>query len=379
MYYIVCGWLGVTLVANLIGWTENSFMTAGDLRGVFPAWFARWDSGFYIQIATDGYAVVDPEIEGDKRAFFPLYPFTVGWVSRLTGFSPYWVGFLLSLVAFALSTTILLKYVQLDYGPEHAKLAVLMLCLSPVAYYFVSIYAESFLLMFSLLSAWFARKQQFIVSGICICLAGFTRPYAFLLAFPFAAQFLQSKGYRSRSTTAQFLIGAAIAPLGYLGYIWALSGYSSIAAGFAEYEKLLYAFWNTYHDFPWNILYDSFQALVFGVNIKPDWFSRAYSIHDVIHAFALLGLTLWSLTHLKLWSEKAWLIAGTIYLFSVHGPYGYVFDSAPRHVALIAPIYSASASFVQHLPRWTQITVIISALVALGLLTAWFTSGRWVS
>src|SRR5689334_12114870 len=42
----------------------------------FPHVWARWDTGFYLQIATGGY-----QPGGDELAFFPLYPLLIGLLS----------------------------------------------------------------------------------------------------------------------------------------------------------------------------------------------------------------------------------------------------------------------------------------------------------
>lgn len=73
------------------------------------------------------------------------------------------------------------------------------------------------------------------------------------------------------------------------------------------------------------------------------------------------------------------LLASLLYLFVLHGPGGYAFDSAPRRLLTIAPIFPAVALWLERLPPRLRWVVFGLMVLWLGLLTAWFTSGRWVS
>jgi hypothetical protein len=73
------------------------------------------------------------------------------------------------------------------------------------------------------------------------------------------------------------------------------------------------------------------------------------------------------------------LLASFLYVSVLHGPFGYAFDSAPRRLVVVAPIYLALALWVDRfMPKYRWIVVTVSALW-LGVLAAWFASGRWVS
>src|ERR1700694_4484175 len=59
---------------------------------------ARWDSGWYLGIAQDGYRY-DPDARVGTLHFSPLYPLAVRLVWRLTGLPILWTGIACSLVS----------------------------------------------------------------------------------------------------------------------------------------------------------------------------------------------------------------------------------------------------------------------------------------
>jgi hypothetical protein len=62
-----------------------------------------------------------------------------------------------------------------------------------------------------------------------------------------------------------------------------------------------------------------------------------------------------------------------------HGPLGHSFDSIPRHITNLTPLYLAIALFLTQLPVKFRWLALVLSIVQLGLLSAWFASGRWVS
>ena len=78
-------------------------------------------------------------------------------------------------------------------------------------------------------------------------------------------------------------------------------------------------------------------------------------------------------------SHTAFLWASTLSLYTVHGPHGYAFNSMPRHVLAVYPLYIVLGAvlFKQSRRSWLIWLAISTAL--LGLLSGWFSSGRWVA
>jgi hypothetical protein len=182
----------------------------------------------------------------------------------------------------------------------------------------------------------------------------------------------------SRKQWFQFLVGGLIAPIGILGYLFFLAKLSNTSNVLELYTSLQYRVWGSYSTLPWVTLGDALSAVVFGANIQPDWFSRAFTLDDLF--FALLGLFLcvWAFRRMRV-SQAAFLFIGVIFFYSKHGPFGYAFHSIPRHLGSLPPLYLAMALFLGQMPTRLRWMIVVMHVLLLGLLAAWFASGRWVS
>ena len=132
---ILCaGYLGVFLSNHQLGWGGSERPLTGTNKGI-ETWFVRWDSMYYWEIAKQGYST-----QGIERAFFPLYSAICGILSKLTSIPVFWVGLILSIGSFAGSGLVLFKLVLHDSGHHAALFSVLWLCISPMAFFFISFY-----------------------------------------------------------------------------------------------------------------------------------------------------------------------------------------------------------------------------------------------
>src|SRR5207237_10884762 len=107
-------------------------------------------------------------------------------------------------------------------------------------------------------------------------------------------------------------------------------------------------------------------------------FSRALSCHDLRYAVLALTLSAWALRRLRL-STSLFLVLGTLFLCSVHGPEGYAFWSISRRLAVSIPVYVAIAIFLSTRPPQWRIFVLSFSVLLLGAFSAWFASGRWIA
>jgi hypothetical protein len=119
-----------------------------DRPNAFWDTFARYDSGWYYGIASQGYAYV----EGGRSnlAFFPLYPTLMGWGGRLLGGHQsdfYFAGIVISWISFAVAMVLLYRLALLDLRPGQAMRAVLYAAMFPAAYFYGVVYSESLFLM----------------------------------------------------------------------------------------------------------------------------------------------------------------------------------------------------------------------------------------
>jgi hypothetical protein len=370
-FVALAGYLGTGLVVPALGWGPGAQLTGIDMAA-FEARFARWDAGYYYQIATTGYRA-----DGAERAFFPLYPFLAAGLSAVTGLSVLWSGWLISLVCFLAAGSVFAYWIRSEYDQPTATWSLLWFSLFPVAFYYVAFYPESLFLLTTISSVFLARRGQFIASGICIALAGATRPTAYLLAIPYLVEFFIQRNF-SWKQLLKFVIGGMIAPLGTIAYMLYLALVVGNPDPIASYSANLAENWKMSSDWPWFTLYSAAAAAIAGEGIGNDWFARATAWQDLLYALFGIVIAIWAFPRLRL-SLSLYLTAGVLFFLTSRGPYGHVYESMPRHIAALFPIYIALALGMKQLPTIPRTVLIGISIVLLGIFSAWFASGRWVS
>ena len=134
-----------------------------------PFWdaFARHDSGWYYQIARNGFHYTPGG--RDSIAFFPVYPLLMRYVGRAFGRSPgdlYLGGIVVSWTAWVVSSVALYYLARLDLPRRRAEHAVLLATIFPFAFFFGMVYTESTYLMFTVLTFYFFRTRKWMTGGI---------------------------------------------------------------------------------------------------------------------------------------------------------------------------------------------------------------------
>lgn len=171
---------------------------------------ARWDAVWFLRIAEDGY-------DGDRAAFFPLYPLLVKAGGVLVG-SPVVAGILVSLACLFGALVLLGRLVCLDFGRDVARLTVLLVAIFPGALWFSSVYSEALFLLLSVGAVYAARTDRWAVAGAVGALAATTRSAGVVLLVPLAVLWWRSGGRRPAD-----LAWAALVPAGVLLFCVALA------------------------------------------------------------------------------------------------------------------------------------------------------------
>ena len=151
----------------------------------------RWDAGWYLQIATDGYRhwTSNPATQ-ENIVFFPALPMALRVVGRLLGGTvPAYMaaGTMLVFVAFVIGLAYLYRLARetLD-SEESAHAAVLLLAAYPFAVYFSAIYTESFYLAGAVGTWYHFRRREWLPAAAWGLLVGLTRPNGCFLSIPLA-------------------------------------------------------------------------------------------------------------------------------------------------------------------------------------------------
>jgi len=189
--------------------------------------FAAWDSGWYFDIARQGY-YFNPAGES-SIAFFPLYPLLMRAVAWPFGGSDkaLWVaGIAISYGAFALALGTVHRLTQKMTGDgEAARRTVLYLAVFPFSLFFSRVYAESLFLLLSAQAVSRAYDGRWALAGACGALATLTRPNGILIAVPLACMAFGGRpSVRTLVTRFATLAPIPLALAGYCAYVYTLAG-----------------------------------------------------------------------------------------------------------------------------------------------------------
>ena len=144
--------------------------------------FARYDSGWYYQIARNGYQYT-PGGRG-SIAFFPVYPFLMRHVGRAFGRTPsdlYIGGLLVSVIAFVIAMVALYYLARLDMPSRRAVRAPLVAAVFPFAFFFGAVYSEAVFLAAVVGSFYLFRTRRWLAGGVCGAIATATRVNGILI------------------------------------------------------------------------------------------------------------------------------------------------------------------------------------------------------
>jgi Mannosyltransferase (PIG-V) len=199
----------------------------GAIGDALAAPLARWDSVWFLAIASDGYG------GGAREAFFPLYPLLVRVAGAPLG-SALIGGALVSTALLGVALVLLHRLVALDHDRAVARNAVLVTALFPMSFFFSAVYSESLFLALSIGAVYAARRERWAWAGALGLLAATTRSAGVLLLVPLAMIYLWDAG-RPRLRTMRPLRADALwlllVPLGlaaYCGFL-ALGGHDPLA------------------------------------------------------------------------------------------------------------------------------------------------------
>lgn len=224
---------------------------------IFSDIWAQCDSPRYLQIAQEGYLTAGAHDKVVNIAFLPLYPMLIKVVAFIVR-DYFYSGIIVSFISLVVACFYFYKLLLLDYNESTAQRALKYFLIYPFSLFLSAIYTESTFMALCFMCFYFARKRNWISSGIAGMLGAFCRTQGFLLFIPLLYEiFLEIKEKRTASKTSKLLnityISVFLVPLGYIGY-WTVN---KIVTG--EWFKFMYyqetAWSQTFVPFPQVILH----------------------------------------------------------------------------------------------------------------------------
>jgi hypothetical protein len=246
--------------------------------------FARYDSGWYHGIASQGY------IYGaggrNNLAFFPVYPLLMRAGGTLLGGRQedyYFAGIVVSWLAFAAAMTVLYRLALLDLPRPAALRAVMYAAAFPFAYFFGMVYSESVFLLALVVTVYALRTRLWLAAALAGAVMTATRVTGVMAVPGLAFIAWRAAGQDRRS---RLLALAAVAASGAGIGLYSLFNYQMSGTPFAWYDAI--TFWGYRPGGnPFGGVLGLLQALV----LRPYQFlaTERMAPYDTLNALSALG------------------------------------------------------------------------------------------
>jgi len=215
--------------AVLLPKQDSAALVSNPIDAFVTAWM-KWDAGWYVDIASHGYA----RIAG--TAFFPLYPaLSHGLYTVLPFLSPLVAALIVSNLALLAALVLLVRLADHEFGDQVGRRAAFLLLAYPGAFFLTSAYPEGLLLAFMLAAFLAARSHHWLAAGAAAAAATLTAAPGAVLGLPLLIEYLrtlprnraglQARGFRwddLRALGMLTLIPLALA--GFALYMRAITG-----------------------------------------------------------------------------------------------------------------------------------------------------------
>lgn len=213
---------------------------------------ARWDAGWYLTIANEGYMYRPNAAETFQQniAFFPAYPMAMRHVSAVFGRQPLWTGVAISIVAFYLALVYLLRLARRELGDEdQAVTAVMLIAAYPFAVFFSAAYTEGLFLLTLVAAVYHFRHDQLWRSAIWGFICGLTRPPGCFLSVVLGLMAVAPAWHALRSTATDATAGRA--RIDWPPLVRRLLAASAPGLGMLAFSAFIYRL--TGHPFQWTM------------------------------------------------------------------------------------------------------------------------------
>ncbi|WNO73333.1 MULTISPECIES: glycosyltransferase family 39 protein [unclassified Streptomyces] len=320
-----------------------------------------WDSDWYMLIAEHGYGRTlywpDGAVQSDL-AFFPLYPALIRAVTTVLPVTSGTAGLLISWAAAGAAAWGIYAVVERLHGRRTATVTVVLWGLLPHSIVLSMAYTEPVLTAFAAWSLYAVLTRRWLWAGTLATLAGLSRPNGIAVAaavVAVAAYELVRAARGSERAGWRLWAGAAVAPLGWCGYVLSvgyrkgdvLGGYFAVQSG-----------WTSKFDFGVGAL-----RVVRDIVLKPTLFSLMVALLVVAAAVLLFAL-------LVLDRPPAAIVVYTAVLLLITlGGSGF-FESKPR---FLLPAFPLLLPLARALTKARPGTAVVMTVALAGLSFAYGT------
>lgn len=357
---VVCSAVAVWSASYFSATPIPAAMRGLDLGALARAW-ARWDSGWYLSIASNGYSYSSGS-QGPV-AFFPGYPLAIRVVGNL-GVDLVSSGFLVTLCCGILACWVFVRWAATQVSSAVAVHAAMLLVLYPFAFYLYGAVYSDALLLALVTGAFLCLEQDALLPATLLgAAATFTRPVAPAVVLGLLVRQLERRRRQGAPLrTWDFLPVLALAGLGlYMFFLGQRFGdplaflHVQSAAGWDQPPG-----WQTWLKLTWfHVLFPRVAPLV--------------AIRLIGHALVAIGaLALVPATRRRLGWGYAVYAAVAVGLPTLSSK---DFMGLGRYVLSAFPLFLTLALLLRDNPRVFRLCILTSAVILVVLTLAWGAGG----
>jgi Gpi18-like mannosyltransferase len=363
--------LGIALVAYLAEalMADNVLPPPYHLRPdniLLDVFGSRWDTGFYLSIAQDGYRYTGVPLP--SVAFFPLLPLLIRAVSLLAR-DPVLAGLIVTNLALLVASILLFRLTADEFGDGVANRAVWYLLLFPTSFFGSAIYSESLFLAGALGALYCARKGMWESAGLLGFLTALSRFMGLIVAPLLLLEWwTQRRRSPPESRPRWWALAMPLMPFLATGaYMLYLRQAFGDPLAFVRASEA----WGRVAGSPLTMFMEMLQRPAEGWGAA--LLAGRLPLDNWIDALAVLAFLIFGgvLLHQRRWSEAAFVLLGVLAPLS-----SGLWMSQRRYVWVLFPAFILLARWAER--PWIDRTITTGFALGLGLSTALFANWYWV-
>lgn len=321
--------------------------------------WVRWDVVLYLGIARHGYA--GPRSLPHSVAFFPFLPLVLRALlgAGLTGVAA-------GLVVSGVSMLVVFAYMYRlanDVWPGTGRLAILYLCVFPMAVFLVAGYSESLFLTGTIPAFYYARCERWWLVVPFAALAVGTRFAGIFVLLGLLVTFLQQRRFGKRVWEVAAALSLASAPLfAYAVFLWRVKG---TPLAYFNAERLG---WGRHFSWPVSSFFRTLHHHADPATHSHIW-DAAWRV-EVVAAAIGVAFTVWTV--------RRWELGWAAYMAGTLGTlmFSSLYFSIPRMLLSLFPIPLLLALYTREHPKvGPYLAGGMATIAAIGVVT--FTHGAW--
>lgn len=306
-------------------------------------------------------------------AFFPFYPSLIGLFSKISNLQNIYTGIIISLTSFIVALVVTHKIIMLDYGKKVADLAVILLSFFPLSFFYNAVYSDAIFLAETVVSFYFARKGNWLWSGIFGFLAALTRLAGIALIFTLVVEWIIQNKIEIRKgwvAVFEFFKNGAVAPaLVISGIVLYLISLQFFFGDFLLFQKSFSAWQQQNFIFPLQVIFRYLKIFLFVEKTQLVFWIALFEFASLLIYF---GISAYVFKKVRVSYGVFMIVLLTLVTFTG------TFAGTPRYMLHLFPGFIGMSLILIKRGKLKKIMLGIFAILGL-LLTGLFTRGYFVS